>query len=692
MNYFPHIIKKLILNNQIPNMAHQKMLLRYFSGLVICSLNVLFAQKSTDSDETVYQLKKALSVHLGTSENTSLNAEFIHPTDEKESLRHGQKNEKIAICGAPFLHSVASGDPLSDRVIIWTRWTPPMNFSEAKSIIYQVSQSLDFSQIEQENTVLTDSSKDYTVKIDLTNLQPSTYYYYRFIADTDTSVIGRTKTASVGNVDNVRLAFVNCNDYRRGYFNAYKTLADKNDMDAVVHLGDYIYETGGGPENRRHEPNAEVWRLQDYRTRYSQYKLDSNLARCHQVYPFIQIWDDHDIVVDAVTDTSLRHDAEFGSYQVRKNVAVQAFREWNPVREVSDTNTVKNWRKFSYGNMLDLFMLDVRLYDRSVFAVDVNDTIYNSPYAKMCGPEQLEWLKEGLHTSTAKWKIIANGLMFGQLQVASVPLVFENWDGYNFERNQILNLIDTANIKNVIVYSGDFHCSFATNLAKNPFNFQGYNPLNGNGSLAVEFIPPSLSSDNFDEGNDFGLGAGNAGLAQSLITTSNPHIRYCDLNRHGYALLDLRNERAQNEFWFLQNIQDPYNMNESAGSIWRVLNNEGKLTSGGTVSNPLSPAPPAPLACLDPFANLSESPLMVTHLFPNPFHDWIKVAFVSNNGEPVHFAITDLTSKKTWWKKTVNFDIGQNMYWIPTAELASGAYLFTIQQGNLKQVKKVVKI
>jgi alkaline phosphatase D len=651
-----------------------------------------FSQKHIESEETIYQLKKALSAHLGTVSNDTIPSNDIIEDINKETLRHQTKNEKILICGAPFLHSVASGDPLEDRVIIWTRWTPPISFEGSKTVNYQISNTIDFTQILQENAVFTDSSKDFTVKVDVLNLEPGTYYYYRFIADSDTSVIGRTKTASVGNIDNVRLAFVNCNDYRRGYFNAYKTLANQNNVDAVVHLGDYIYETGDGPEGRIHEPDAEIWKLNDYRTRYSQYKLDSNLARCHQVYPFIQIWDDHDIVVDAVTDTSLRHGEQFGSYLLRKNRAIQAFREWNPIRELSTTDQIKNWRKFSYGSMLDLFMLDVRLYDRSSFATGISDTIFNSPYAKMCGPEQLEWLKDGLYNSTAKWKVIANGLMFGQLQVASVPLVFENWDGYNYERDQIFDLIDTAEIKNVIVYSGDFHCSFATNLAKNPYNFTSYNPLNGNGSLAVEFIPPSLSSDNFDEGNDFGIGSGNASLAQTLITTSNSHIRFCDLNNHGYGLLDLQNDRAQNEFWFLQNIMDPLNMNESAASIWRVLNNEGKLTSGGSVSTANFSTPEAPKACIDPFASISEVAPFVIHLFPNPFHDWIKVEFVSNDGTPISFSITDCSGKVLKSQKETSFNLGQNTFWIPTSELSTGCYLLKIKQGSSEQIKKLIKV
>jgi alkaline phosphatase D len=651
-----------------------------------------FSQKHIESEETIYQLKKALSVHLGTVSTDTIPTTEIIEDVNKEALRHQTKNEKTLICGAPFLHGVASGDPLDDRVIIWTRWTPPTSFEGSKTVFYQISNTINFTQILEENSITTDLSKDYTVKVDVQNLESGTYYYFRFIADTDTSVIGRTKTACIGSIDNVRLAFVNCNDYRRGYFNAYKTLANQNNVDAVVHLGDYIYETGGGPDGRKHEPDAEIWELNDYRMRYSQYKLDSNLARCHQVYPFIQIWDDHDIVVDAVTDTSLQHGEQFGSYQLRKNRAVQAFREWNPIREISTIDQIKNWRKFSYGSMLDLFVLDVRLYDRDLFAVDVNDTIYDSPYAKMCGPEQLAWLKAGLYNSTAKWKVIANGLMFGQLQVANVPLVFENWDGYNYERDQIFNLIDTAEIKNVIVYSGDFHCSFASNLAKNPYNFASYNPFNGNGSLAVEFIPPSLSSDNFDEGNDFGLGAGNAGIAQTLITTSNSHIRFCDLNNHGYGLLDLKNDRAQNEFWFLQNIQDPLNMNESAASIWRVLNNEGKLTSGGSVSNATFSIPEAPKACVDPFASISEVTPFVIHLFPNPFHDWIKVEFVSNDGTPINFSITDCSGKGVKLQQETSFNLGQNTFWIPTSDLSTGCYLLKIKQGSSVQIKKLIKV
>jgi alkaline phosphatase D len=670
---------------------------KYFRSSLFCclfwSVTVVFSQKPEHiDDETLYQLKRALAPYIVTtplphSSNTPLKPSPV------ESLRHGKSNEKIQVCGVPFVHGVASGDPLNDRVIIWTRWTPPLNFVGQKSVRYQISDQLSFTNILQDSILVTDSSKDFTLKKDVLELQSGTYYYFRFIADQDTSVIGRTKTASVGNIDQVRLAFVNCNDYRRGYFNTYHHLSVKNDVDAVVHLGDYIYETGGGPVNREHDPNAEIWQLNDYRTRYSQYRLDTNLARCHQVYPFIQIWDDHDIVVDATSDTSNQHQAQYGNYHVRRDFAVQAFREWNPVRDVSAVNPIKNWRKFTFGDLLDVYMLDVRLYDRSLFAVDVNDTIYNSPYAKMCGPEQLAWLKSELQQSTAQWKIIANGLMFGQFQVAGIPLVFENWDGYNFERNQILDLIDTADIKNVVVYSGDFHCSFATNLAKDPYNFMNYNPFNGEGSLAVEFIPPSASSDNFDEGIDFGLGQGNAGLAQILITTSNPHIRYCDLTNHGYGLLDITSSQVQNEFWYMQNIQDPNNTNGNAAAIWRVLNQTGKLTEGGSVTSANFNVALPPPSCLDPQANTAEISPYVVHLYPNPFNNWIKIEFLNQANDPITFAIYDATGKKIALQTKQDFDEGQHIYWINTEALLPGYYQLTLlQNGKESGVKKIVKL
>ena len=653
-----------------------------FSILALLSFS-LHAQSDED-DETVYQLKKGIYPFI----DSNL---LIKSDGEKKVFLRGN-NSFLYGCNAPFLHGVASGDPTANAVIIWTRWTPPTDFTGVKPIQYQVAESIDFSQIQEAGIFYTDSSIDYTVKVDVTNLQEDKIYFYRFFTDTDTSIIGRTKTLSLTN-ENARLAFVNCNDYTKGYYNAFKALADRNDVDAVVHLGDYIYEQGGGVDDRQHDPFAEVWRLNDYRTRFSQYKLDNYLSRCHQLYPFIQIWDDHDIVVDAVSDTSLRHQAQYGSYHVRRWAAVKAFREWNPVRDDS-TNFIKNWRKFSFGSTVDVFMVDDRLYERDRIPTSTSDTLYNSVYAKMLGQEQINWLINSVSQSTAKWKIIANGLMFSQLQVAGTPLVLENWDGYSFERNKIFQLIKSQNIKNVIVYSGDFHCAFAINLSDNPYNFLNYNPLNGNGSLAVEFIPPSASSDNFDEGNDFGLGAGNSALAENLIKTSNTHVQYVDLTHHGFSILDLSNDRAQNEFWYVNTLWDPNDNSVFCGNVSTVNFNSNKI-SGGSNPLPNGNIGEVPNACFVNTANIQEltnaSKTDVISCFPSPFSNAIGFQILGAIGNQYKVELFDVFGKKVHDNSIIQSEVVQQFTIEIDKKLSSGIYIIRIHSKNFEWNKRLVK-
>ncbi|MEN9303463.1 MAG: hypothetical protein RL264_1892 [Bacteroidota bacterium] len=654
-----------------------------FLIFVVITSFVSFNQENED-DETVYLLKKGLYKYIDSN--------LLIPKTKKSTSFIRKDIPQLYGCDGSFKHGVASGDPTANAVIIWTRWTPPTNFSGQKSIGYSVSEFSDFSQIVHQGFFTTDSTIDFTVKIDVSDLVPNKVYYYKFFTESEESIIGRTKTLNL-NDENVRLAFVNCNDFTKGYFNTFKALADRNDVDAVVHLGDYIYEQGGGENDRAHNPENEIWRLYDYRTRFSQYKLDNYLGRCHQLFPFIQIWDDHDIVVDAVSDTSLRHQAIYGSYQDRKWAAVKAFREWNPIRDDS-TNLIKNWRKFSFGSTVELFMIDDRLYDRDRIPESTNDTLYNSTNAKMLGPEQLNWLLANLQQSTAKWKIIANGLMFSQLEALGNPLVLENWDGYNYERNQIFQLLRSQNIKNVIVYSGDFHCAFANDLSDNPFNFLNYNPLNGNGSLAVEFIPPSASSDNFDEGNDFGLGAGNYQLAQSLITTGNPHVKYVNLIDHGYGLLDLNGNRAQNEFWYVTSVFDPAVTSTNCGNLSVVQNNANKISAGG------NPVPNGnlgfkPTGCFDDVLGLStvesSNQMAVLSCFPNPFSSFISFQIMGNLGAKVKVELIDALGKIVEKRDFIQSEVIENFVFESKLDLASGFYTLHVFNEQFSWNKLLLK-
>ena len=268
---------------------------------------------------------------------------------------------------APFYHGVASGDPLKDAVIIWTRVTtnqPDVN------VTWKVATNASMTNVVKQGIVVTDERKDYTVKIDVRSLQPNTTYYFQFEALGKKSEIGKTRTSPTGNVSNVRFGVVSCSNYQNGYFNAYEELADRTDIDAVIHLGDYIYEyeTGGygysDEVGRGHLPNNEIVTLSDYRVRYSYYRLDPMLRKLHQQHPFILVWDDHEFSNDANKFGAENHDPTTeGSWEARKNNAYKAYFEWMPVR-ANSIQEYRLYRDFSYGNLADLLMLDTRIEGR----------------------------------------------------------------------------------------------------------------------------------------------------------------------------------------------------------------------------------------------------------------------------------------------------------------------------------------
>ncbi|RZS90743.1 alkaline phosphatase D family protein [Aquimarina brevivitae] len=281
---------------------------------------------------------------------------------------------------APFYHGVASGDPLQDAVIIWTRVTTN---SLSVQGFWKVSTTPDMNSVVSQGQFTTNQSKDYTVKVDVTGLQPFTTYYYQFEAEGKNSIIGRTRTApaKTAMVDNLRFAIVSCSNYQGGYFNAYNQITKRSDIDAVIHLGDYIYEyeTGGYGDNsltdRGHVPNNETITLDDYRVRHSYYKLDPMLRNVHRQHPFITIWDDHEFANDANQFGAENHQpATEGDWQTRKNNAYKAYFEWMPIR-ANSIEEYRLYRKISYGNLVDLIMLDTRIEGRDTQVDSSKDLI-----------------------------------------------------------------------------------------------------------------------------------------------------------------------------------------------------------------------------------------------------------------------------------------------------------------------------
>ena len=487
---------------------------------------------------------------------------------------------------APFYHGVASGDPLQDRVIIWTRVT-----TNAPTVQVEWTMATDaaFTDIVATGTEMTDASKDYTIKVDVTGLESNTTYYYIFKALNSYSLVGRTKTAPTADeAEHLRFALVSCSNWDQGYFNVYGRLADRNDLDAIFHVGDYIYEyeddfyADPSLADRVHFPDREIVSVEDYRARFAQYRTDPDMIRVHQQHPFVATWDDHESTNDSYVDGAQNHQPDTeGDWNIRKQIARDVYFEWLPIR---NNGQQKIFRKLNYGNLADVMVLDTRLEGRTVQPSSVLDPDFNDP-RPLLGAEQKAWLLDNLSNSTATWKIIPQQIFFSpwneagmfaqdktdpQAVLGAESFFLDIWDGYPAERAEIVNHIQSNSIDNVVILSGDIHCSFANDVTLEPviyplaeFNYlpqpsPTYNPATGEGSVAVEFICPSVTSANFEEAvgpdltaffeflnnnpQEFPPSSGN-------FYNYNPHIKYNDLDQTGYLILDVKPERVQGNFY-----------------------------------------------------------------------------------------------------------------------------------------------
>jgi alkaline phosphatase D len=499
-----------------------------------------------------------------------------------------------------FRHGVASGDPLSDRVILWTRVTPAT--AGAVTLDCVVATDTALANIVSQTSVTTDATRDYTVKNDVTGLQPNTTYYYRFSLAGTHSPIGRTRTMPAGAASRLRMAVVSCADIAMGFFNAYRRVAERADLDLVVHLGDYIYEYGDAAGNfRAVEPPVEILTLADYRTRHAQYKRDADLQEVHRQHPMIAIWDDHDIASNANVSGSQNHTEGLeGTWANRVSAAVQAFHEWMPVRMVDPANPRKNYRNFAYGNLVDLLMLEERVQARSPQAPP-NATLSNTfrqrdqfldPSREMLGSEEQDWLATRLRTSTARWKFIAQGVMFAQLKIqgqtnaegGGLYVNNDQWDGYQPARDRIFAVLKgdatTPAVDNVVFVTGDAHSSWASDLSPDPNNGDAYDKSTGNGSHAVEFVGTSVTSE---------MVLDTHGLLESTLRSINPHLKYIDLSERGYMLIDADPTRVVAEWWFVDTVETPNN-GQSFATAYQVAHGTNRLVATG-VTNPRANPP-----------------------------------------------------------------------------------------------------
>jgi alkaline phosphatase D len=467
----------------------------------------------------------------------------------------------------PFYHGVASGDPLNDRVIIWTRVTPEDSVNSIP-VVWEIAETNTFNSIYKTDSARALAQKDFTIKVDVNGLLPGKTYYYRFKALNKTSLVGRTKTIAASSADSLKLAVVSCANWEWGYFNPYDKIADHLDIDAVVHLGDYLYEYGTGSYgdtslHRIHIPKNELLTLRDYRSRHSQYRTDVGLRRVSQTHPMIAIWDDHEVANDSYAMGAQNHQPHEGAYEDRKAAAKKAYYEWLPIRE-----NKKHYRSFSFGTLADLIMLDERLEGRTKPVDSLGDPNYQSPDRTMLGKEQLAWLQTNLNNSKSIWKIIGNQVMFSD--VVQTPIFrkvsrnLDSWDGYPAEKKTIKDFIVNNKISNVLLVTGDTHASWAIEAATNVS--QSYQPF------AIELGTTSISSANENERNP----DEKVKQMEASIRAANPHVKFFNARDHGYLLLSLYPTRAKAQWYFVESLaRQP--VNEFLAKTYEIERGKNKL-------------------------------------------------------------------------------------------------------------------
>ena len=454
-----------------------------------------------------------------------------------------------------FPHGVASGDPLADRVILWTR----ISAHSATDVKWVVATDPSLSKIVAGGTIRTSDVRDFTVKVDAGGLTAATTYYYAFTAGRDRSPVGRTRTLPADRVERLRLAVVSCANYPYGFFNVYARIAARPDLDAVLHLGDYIYEFENGrygdgtPLGRTPQPRGETLTLADYRLRYATYRSDPDLQEVHRQHPFIVVWDDHELANNAWRDGADNHQPNTeGDWTTRRAAAYRAYLEWMPVREQSDFNP-RLYRSFRFGNLADLVMLDARsLRDQQVKPDDV--AALTNPQRTMLGAAQEAWCFDELRSSQrtgARWRLLGQQVLFTRMTpIGQTVRNADTWDGYQGARDRILDFVRDEGIKDMVILTGDIHSSWAMDVPR--VAWDGYTSRTGEGSLAVELTTPAISSPPM-----FADGQGRERAAALKVML--PHLKFMDGEHRGYFVLDVTPQRMQADYMFVPTVSERSN-------------------------------------------------------------------------------------------------------------------------------------
>lgn len=515
----------------------------------------------------------------------------------------GKASERSSV---KFDHGVASGDPTSNAILLWTRAVPENSAEKQVTLGWELAADESFSNIIRSGTATTSASRDYTVKVDVTQLSPNQRYYYRFLGKNSKSPSGKTQTLPESGLRPLKFAVFSCSNYPAGYFNPYTEAAKDDSIDAVIHLGDYIYEYGAGgyategsqeigrglPENN----STELFTLTDYRRRYALYRTDEGLQALHAHAPFIAVWDDHEISNDTWKNGAENHQEDEGNFIERRAAAVQAYYEWLPIRPPQGEANLTIYRDFKFGDLVDLIMLDTRIIgrDKQLNYDDYRDAEsgqFNtekfqqdmSSDRSIMGKKQLQWLVNKLNNSSARWQVLGQQLLMGKmnfpaaafaaddrskvtpllLQIAELKKRLQNGEELTAQQQAMVTQVTPYNLdawdgypieremlyraaqkanKQLVVIAGDTHNAWHSELRSSD-----------GAHIGVEFATSSVSSPGMEA--YLSLDTKTAEQLARALPTLIEDLKYTNLHQRGYMNLFASEDAVEAEWVFVDTIR-----------------------------------------------------------------------------------------------------------------------------------------
>jgi alkaline phosphatase D len=475
-----------------------------------------------------------------------------------------------------FRHGVASGDPLPDRVVIWTRVT---GAAEPAEVSWTMARDPELTDVVASGRQAVSSDDDYCVHVDVEGLAPDTHYWYAFELGNERSPVARTRTLPGAGCERLRLATVSCAKYSGGFFNGYARIAERDDLNFVLHLGDYIYEVSNHPPpsqtppadiGRSYDPDGECITLEDYRRRYAHYRLDPDVQALHHAHPVIATVDDHEFADGVWREGSVEHrEDRDGPWSVRRAAAFRSRWEWQPYRMPDPSQPERVFRSIDLGGLAELFIIDTR----SRRDEPVPETMLD-PSAGQLGAEQKAWLLDALSRSTTPWRLLGNSSVMAPIWSEGIPADVEDalitlklvnaeatgpdpdqWDGYPYERAEILRALEGAPA-GAVVLSGDVHIGLASELRVD------------DRTVAGEFVTTSLTSQNVDDKKGWARGTKSVPLQEGYVRAV-PTVLWCDFDAHGYMTVEVTPESVTGEWWFVDTVLER-TAGQARGAAFRV--------------------------------------------------------------------------------------------------------------------------